>query len=753
VSAKDLTRREVLKTAAGLQLGVFLVGTGLDRLVLRKVAADFAPLPEDGPLAEPVAMGIYLIIGADNSVTIVNPRPDMGQGPRTSLPMALAEELEVDWAQVVVQQAPADSRYGSQTSGGSTSTRNFFGPMRQAGAAAKEMLVAAAAARWAVPAATCRAEHGAVLHQATARRLTYGELAADAAKLAVPPNPALKSPADFKIIGQPTPRVNGPAMVDGSGVYGIDVRVPGLKFAVIARPHPFGGQVRSVDDAAARKVPGVRDVFRFGSGVAVIADHTWAALAGREALVIDWNPGPNAALDDAAIRERLKSGTGQLPGLPAEAVTVIQGEYDLPYLAHATMEPMNCTAHVQGDRCEVWAPTQAPGSCQSSVAGALRIPQANVTVHVTFVGGGFGRRLSTEYATEAAQLSRQVGGPVQVVWSRDDDMRHDNNYRPASHHVLRGGLDRDGKPVAWQQRAALASTGGGLVAMALDPIVNAAQPSQDRPPYAIPNTSVETARVGLPVPTGAWRSVDSTQFGFVNESFVDELAAAAKADPFELRRGLLSGRLRAVLELVAEKAGWSTPPPVGVGRGIACYTGFGSYAAHVAEVTVSPDGVVRVLRVVAAIDCGIAVNPLGIRAQLEGAISDGISTALWAAITIREGGVEQSSFDDYRWLRIDGMPLVETHIMPSTQSPGGMGEPGYPSVAPAIANAVFNLTGRRVRRLPIQTADLAGWTTGPTPTPVPATATPSRTPSPTGTPPPTQGTPSHRVYLPWVNRK
>jgi isoquinoline 1-oxidoreductase beta subunit len=542
--------------------------------------------------------------------------------------------------------------------------------------------------------------------------------------------------------------------VDGSGIFGGDVRVPGMKFAVIARPYPFGGRVRTVDDTVARQVPGVRDVVRFGTGVAVIADHTWAAMAGRAALVIDWDPGPNAALDDAAIHERLVRGTGALPSLPAEAVTVVEGSYDLPYLAHAPMEPMNCTAHVQGDRCEVWAPTQAPGSCQSAIASSLRIPQGNVTVNVTLVGGGFGRRLGTDYATEAAQLSRQIGAPVQVIWSRDDDMRR-GYYRPASHHVLRAALDRDGKPVAWQQRAALASTGGGLAALALDPIVTAAQPQQDRPPYAIPNTSVETARVGMAVPTGAWRSVDSTQFGFVNESFIDELAAAAKADPYTFRRGLLSGRLRAVLDLAADKAGWSTPPPAGVGRGIACYSGFGSYAAHVAEVTVSPDGEVRVLRVVAAMDCGIAVNPLGLRAQLEGATSDGISTALFAAISIQGGGVVQTSYEDYRWLRIDGMPLVETHIMPSTQNVGGMGEPGYPSVGPALANAVFNLTGRRIRRLPIQPADLAGWTTGPTPTPPTASATP--TPPPTATDEPASATPTppgpdRNVYLPWGHK-
>lgn len=745
----ELSRRDFLRAGAGLQLGLFLVAGRPEQVVIRALGPFLAPVPPSPPDAEPlelVDLGLYVRVDSDNTVTVVIPRPDMGQGPRTSLAMHVAEELEADWSKVKYEQAPADPRFGNQTSGGSTSTRNFWTPMRQAGAAARLMLIAAAAKRWGVDPATCRARASEVWHEPTGRRFTYGELAAAAAREPVPDNPPLKQPGQFTLIGRPTRRLDAPLMVRGEAIYGLDVRLPNLKVVAIARPVPFGGRAVSFDDAAARRVPGVRDVFRFGSGVAVVADHAWAALRGREELRVRWDPGPNAGIDDAEIRRRLRAAIGELPDLPSDVAVRVEAEYELPYLAHATMEPMNCTARVSGSRCEIWTPTQAPGSVQSAVASALGIPAANVTVHVLFTGGGFGRRLQTDYATEAALLSRQIGAPVQVIWSRDDDMRHDY-YRPASIHRLRGGLASDGRPVAWHERVAMATQGRGGLQL-LERGVEEPSLFQNRPPYAIPNTTVEATNVGLPLPTGPWRSVENTQYVFANESFIDELAAAAGLDPYRFRRGLIRDpRLRAVLDLAAEKAGWDRPPPDGVGRGIACTNCFGSWVADVAEVTVSPQGLVRVLRVVCAVDCGICVNPLGVEAQMEGAIADGVATCLKAKISVRDGGVVESSFADYRWLRFDEMPEVEVHIVPSTQNPGGIGEPGFPAVSPAITNAIFALTGRRIRRLPVDPAELAGWRPADTPTP---TATPVPTAKPTT--PATPGVPEHPVYLPWASR-
>ncbi len=755
-----ISRRDLLKATAGLQLGVFWLAGSPEAFVIRAIGAPMAArrreVAYDLDANQLVDLGLYVRIDSDNTVTVVIPRPDMGQGPRTSLAMHVAEELEADWSQVRYEQAPADSRYGNQTSGGSTSTRNFWTPMRQAGAAARIMLIAAAARRWGVDPGTCRAELSTVIHEPTGRRLTYGELAAAAARESVPADPPLKTPSQFKLIGKPTRRLDAFAMVTGQAVYGLDVRLPELRVVAIARPVPFGGRAASFDDAATRRVPGVRDVFRFGSGVAVVADHAWAALRGRDLLRVTWDPGANADVDDAEVWRRLRAAVGALPDLPASAVQAVEAEYLLPYLAHATMEPMNCTAHVVGDRCEIWTPTQAPGSVQSAVAGSLRIPTGNVTVHVLFTGGGFGRRLATDYATEAAQLARQIGSPVQVIWSRDDDMRHDF-YRPASVHRCRGGLDADGNPVAWHERVAIANQGRSVLQLLSGRGSEPATVFQSRPPYGIPNTSVEATNVGLPLPTGAWRSVENTQYVFANESFIDELAAAAGQDPYRFRRALIrDNRLRGVLDLAAEKAGWDEPLPPHVGRGIACTNCFGSWVSDVAEVEVSVAGAVRVRRVVCAVDCGICVNPLGVEAQMQSAIADGVATALKARITVEGGGVRETSYADYRWLTIGEMPEVEVHIVPSTQSPGGIGEPGFPAVSPAITNAIFALTGRRVRRLPVDPAELAGWRPVETPS-----ATPTAQPTVPATPPPTEPpTPgptvpaaSEKLYLPWVSRE
>ncbi len=747
-----LTRRAVLKGAVGFQLALYL--GGLDRLTATIVNAslhgdlpDALPggspgdAPGQAPAGEPVALSAWIKIGADEQVTITITRSEMGQGVRTSLAMIVADELDADWERVRVTQAPAGGPNGGQTTVGSQSVQSLWrapSPLRTAGATARAMLITAAAQAWQVPAADCRTEPGAVVHAASGRRLSYGALAAAAARLPVPPasQVRLKDPGEFRIIGQPTRRVDNLDVVTGRAIYGIDVRQPGMLFAVVARCPVFGGRVARFDDGAAKAVPGVRHVVQIQSGIAVVADTTWAALRGRDALDITWDEGPNAGMDSAQIRQGLVGAIATFPDLPGDAATVVAADYEVPYLAHATMEPMNCAVQV-GDRgAEVWAPTQSPDGVQRSVATALGQGQGGATtVNVTLMGGGFGRRAGSDYASEAAQIAREVRAPVQLTWTREDDLRHDT-YRPASRHALRGALDAGGRIVAYQHHAAMAGGGGN--------------PNQARPPYNLPAPSLNVAAPRFAVPTGAWRSVAMSQIVFANESFVDELAAAAGRDPYAFRLGLASSaRLRGVLELAATRAGWDSPPPAGRGRGIACCSGFGSHIAVVAEVSVAADGRVRVHRVVAGVDCGLAINPLGVEAQIQGAIVDGLSTALKAEITIEGGHVKQSGFWDYEWFRMPDMPVIEVHLVASQDNPGGVGELGYPATPPAVANAIFAATGQRARRLPIRLG-----TPGPTETP---TAIPPTSPPPTEPPPATPtprppDTARHRVYVPSVEK-
>jgi isoquinoline 1-oxidoreductase beta subunit len=639
----------------------------------------------------------YLKIESDGSVTVTVSKSDMGQGVRTTFAMLVAEELDADWTKVRVEQAPANpGMYGGQGTGGSGSIRSMHARLRQTGAAARSMLVTAAAQKWGVDASTCSAEDGKVLHRPTGRSATYGELAPSAAQLPVPTGILpLKPRSEFKILGKRTARVDNKDVVTGKAVFGMDATLEGAAVAVIARRPAFGASLASVDDAAARAVPGVLDVVRVNSGVAVLATNTWAALEGREALKLSWNPGPNSELDSAKLEALMRSSLIPHQGMPDGARTV-DATFTFPFLAHATMEPMNAIADVREGRCTIWAPTQTPDSAQQQVARSLGIAPENVTINVTLLGGGFGRRLSGDYIMEAVNVSSVAKRAIRLVWTRDDDMRNDN-YRPMSVHLLRGAIDAQGAPVGWSHVVATAGgrgRGGG------------GQFGNPGIPYAIPGAGMAQIGVPTPIPVGAWRSVEHTQLDVANECFVDELAALAGQDPFEFRRKLIRNeRQKRVLETAAEKAGWGKPMPKGWGRGIACFGGYGSYAAHVVELEVKGDRI-RVHKVFCAVDCGIALNPSGVEAQMQGACVDGLSTALKAEITIQGGGVKQSTFADYEWLRMNEMPKIDVTIIDGGGDPGGMGEVGYPSTPAAVANAVAAATGKRVRRFPIRLSEV-----------------------------------------------
>ncbi len=704
-----VSRRDFLvattAAGAGLVIGLYVPGR-------RGAAKAFAP-------------NAWLKITPDNQVTIVAARPEMGQGVRTSLVMLVAEELEVEWSKVKVEPAPLNrALYGRQSVGGSGSVKESYEPLRKAGAAARDMLLTAAASRWGVLKSSCRAEQGSVVHTGSNRRLSYGELAEEAGRLPVPLDPPLKDAKDFRLIGKPVKRVDSPSKVDGSAQFGIDFRLPGMKYAVVARPLSIGATVKDFNPAESKAVKGVRQVIKVqDNAVAVIADSVWAALEGRRVLEVNWDPGPYAGLNSADIRKSVLEKAAQ-PGVvwrnEGDAERALRGarsvtaEYEVPFLDHAPMEPMNCTAHFANGRCELWVPTQVPGSVQAEVSQALSIARDAVAVNITLLGGGFGRRLEEDYAIEAALISKAAGGPVKVLWTREDDMRH-GFYRPTSYHVLRGAVDASGWPLAWSHKIAtpsiLSRWEQEILKSGNDPVVTSQSPNL----YNIPNLKLEYAMANTPVPVGFWRSVYASQVAFAHECFFDELAALGGKDPFEARRRLLqpdrdvksgddsykTARLRGVLELAAEKAGWGKPLPAGRFRGIACYPSFDTYAAEVAEISMQ-DGDLRVHRVVCAVDCGQPVNPGIIAQQMEGGVVFGLSAALKGAITIENGGVKQGNFDEYELLRMREAPEVEVHIVPSGEKPTGVGEPGVPPIAPAVANAVFAATGKRVRQLPMR---------------------------------------------------
>jgi CO/xanthine dehydrogenase Mo-binding subunit len=670
----------------------------------------------DSPRHHVFQPNAFLKITPDGKIMVTVARSEMGQGVWTSLPMILAEELEADWSQITIEQAGASTLYGDQSTGGSASVRTGWDPLRKAGAAAREMLIAAAALQWGVGRDTCKAENNSVVHSATNRRLSYGELAPEAAKLPVPIDPPLKLPKDYKLVGKPMQRLDTRPKVLGQAVYGMDFRVPEMKYAVLARCPTIGGKLSSFDDKDSRQVAGVHYVGKIGdAAVAVVADTVWGAMEGRRVLNVTWDEGPNKDLSSAEIYDGLKKSvsgkaavlysTGNISKVSGRK---IEAAYQLPFMAHAPMEPGNSVAHFRGASCEVWTPTQVPQDVRDAVAKEVGLDPDQVKVNITLLGGGFGRRLEHDYGVEAAQVSKAINGPVQVLWTRSDDMRN-STYRPASYHHLTAMLDAQGWPVAFSHRIVMP----GINVQKGTPAQDGTDPEiKDEASfvYAFPNATVDHVMTETPVPLGWMRSVNALQVAFASESFIDELAVAARKDPLELRLRLLAkgenlngwqpARMRGALQMAADKAGWTKPLPAGRYRGIACFACFNTYMAEVVEIAMESDKP-RVLRVVGAIDCGQVINPNILEQQIRGGIIYALTNALRAQITIEKGRVVQGNFDDYEPIRMNETPEIEAYFVASTESPTGAGEPPVPPLAPALSNALYAATKKRIRSLPI----------------------------------------------------
>ena len=752
-----MRRRGFLVAGAAAGSGL-LVGCGVSPRARLGEAADFAASPGE------VALNAWLKIAEDGRVTVAAPRAEMGQGVHTALALLVAEELEADWARVAIQPSPVgalyantalllnaspfemdDEGWGARTTaatlqwagralslhatGGSSSVRDAWGPLRLAGATARSLLLQAAAQRWSVPVAECRAEGGKVVHSPSSRELGYGALAATAATLTPPADVPLKDPARFRLVGQAAvPRLDGAARVTGRTVYGTDVRVPGLRFAAIRHAPTLGGGVISFDTAPTLRRPGVQAAFALEaqSAVVVVADSFWRAHQALEAALaagaVVWREGPDAGLSTAALRQQLQAALdgpqagfrfrnqGNAQAALAGAAYCIDAVYEVPFLAHAALEPVNCTAQVADGQVTLWCPTQVPILARLQAARTARVWPSQVKLHMTALGGGFGRRLEVDMVDEAVAIAQRLPGvPVQLQWTREEDFRHDR-YRPAAMASFRAALDATGRPQAWENRVAAPSVtqsfSDRLVGLATPAVPDKfqAEGAFDLP-YAIPHVSVRQLLCKTPVPVGYWRSVGHSYNAFFTECFLDELAAAAGQDPLTYRRGLLERhpRHRAVLDLAAQKAGWGTPLPAGRARGLALHASFGSICAQVAEVSLE-NGAPRVHRVVCAVDCGVVVHPDSARAQVEGAVAFGLTAALMGEITVKDGRVEQASFAQQDVLRLAQMPSVETHFVPSARPPGGLGEVGVPPIAPAVVNALAVLTGQRIRRLPIRLA-------------------------------------------------
>jgi len=709
----NTSRRNFLKTSAlaggGLMIGFMIPGASR----FAQAAVDFKP-------------NAFLRITADNQVTVICGLSEMGQGVHTAIPMLVAEELEADWSKIKVEQAPADPAFanpflGFQATGGSSSVRTHWEPMRKAGAAAREMLIAAAAQTWSADKADCRAEKGMVVHK-SGKKLSYGQLAATAATQPLPANIKLKEPKNFKIVGKGAKRLDTPAKLNGSAVFGMDVRLPGMLTAVVARAPVAGGKVASFNADKAKAMPGVKHVVQIGSGVAAVADSYWNAKKARDALEIKWDDGPAATLSSEGIRKTFgdlaeQPGTvgltrGDTGAALAGGVKKLEAVYETPYLAHACMEPMNCTASVKADSVEVWGSVQAPGLLQIVLSQVAGVKPEQVKVNTTLLGGGFGRRFGLDFAIDAVLTSKAVGAPVHVVFPREDDIQG-HHYRPAAVAKFQAALDASGNPLATRVHAVCSSISdaghmpydaNGL--KLLKGVDGFSVEGLTEWPYATANLQVEWTKNEPPVGVWFWRSVGHSQNIFFVEGFIDEMAVAAGKDPYEYRRALLgqNPRYKGVLELAAAKAGWGKPLPPGHGRGIAVAQSFGSYTAEVAEVSLGADDKVKIHRVVCAVDCGLTVNPDIIKRQMESAIVFGLSAALYGEITLKDGKVQQSNFHNYPVLRMNEMPKVEVYIVASNEAPGGVGEPGLPPAAPALVNAIYAATGKRIRKLPLRMA-------------------------------------------------
>jgi isoquinoline 1-oxidoreductase subunit beta len=711
-----LTRRDLLKKS--------LAGAGL-AIVASITPGGYRVLKADALSKDPANSGnlnIWIRITPDNLVTLIVNKSEMGQGVYTSLPMILADELEADWKRVRIEPAPAADSYkdpvsGMQLTGGSTSVRHMFEPLRKAGAAAREMLRAAGARTWGVPPGECEARQGLVRHAKTGRSLSYGKLCARAAKLPLPSNPSLKKESQFRFIGKPIPRIDAGEKVQGTGAFGIDIFAPGMLYAAIARPPVYGAKVESFDRDEAGNTPGVVSVAPIDRGIAVCAGSLQAAQKGKDALKVKWGTGSQPDLGNESLEKTLvehldKKGVaakdqGNIAQALSGASRKISATYLLPYLAHTTMEPMVCTAYVQKDHCDVWVPTQNQTGVLLTAQRVTGLKPDQIQVHTTYLGGGFGRRSENDMVEEALQASRASGKPVKLIWTREEDIQNDF-YRPGNCCRIEGAFDEKGALTAWSHKIAAPSIfarvfpqriKGGVDPAAVEGVTNME--------YEIPNLYVEYVEMDAPIPVGFWRSVGSSHNAFTVESFMDELAQAAGKDPVELRLGLLKNhpRARRVVELAAEKAGWGKSIQAGDARGFACHSCFGSHVAQVAEVSIRKnEGAFKVNRVVCAVDCGLAVNPAIIAAQMKGAINMGLSAALREQVVFTKGGVDSSNFDNYELLRMKESPEIEVHIVRSREEMGGIGEPGLPPIAPAVANAVFMAAGIRVRRLPLLAA-------------------------------------------------
>jgi isoquinoline 1-oxidoreductase subunit beta len=704
ITITNVSRRGFLKAtgvgAAGLVLGFALPEW-------EKLEAQFNSIPVVNPSA-------YLRIGTDDSVTFIAPKAEMGQGSLTGLAMILADELDCDWSKIKTEFAPVDPKLYGAVQGvvGSFSIRSYWEPMRHTGATARAMLLQAAANRWKVNTTALRTDNGFVVNPANNQRLSYGTIADEASKLPVPTNVALKDVKDFKLIRKPVKRLETREKITGKTKFGIDMRMDGMVYAVLQRSPVFGGKVVSFDATKAKAVPGVKNVVQISNGVAVIAENTWAANMGRKALEIKWDENGSGSVDSAAITKMFQDklqqkgavarSNGNVATALAGAAKKMEATYEVPFLSHAPMEPMNCTAHVHANGCDVWAPTQMQTFSRDAAAKAAGLPPEKVNIHTQFMGGGFGRRGSVDYVAEAVEISKAVGAPVKLTWTREDDMQHDL-YRPASLVKFEGALDADGWPTAFAAKIATppfpAVDQNGIAFTAVEGIRDIA--------YAIPNVQVDYHRADTHVPVTFWRSVGYSQNTFFTESFIDEMAAAGGKDPLEFRRRLLRNepRLLNVLNLAAEKGGWGKAP-AGHFQGIGLSNNIGSFTAMVAEISIT-NNKLKIHKVTCAVDCGHHVNPATVRQQMESGIVYGLTAGLKGAITIDKGRVKQSNFHDYEMLRIQEMPLIETHIVISTEAPGGIGEASTPSIAPAVANAIFKATGKRLRRLPMRDADLA----------------------------------------------